>query len=44
MIAREYFENANGLNHWFQESSYGQVAFKGTVVGWINVDQEYTDE
>jgi hypothetical protein len=44
VIAREYFESQNGINQWFKDSSYGKVALKGTIVGWIQIDKEYTAE
>jgi len=42
VIIEEYFRGAYSLNEWFLDASYGQVGFKGTVVGTMRVDKEYT--
>lgn len=42
LLAEKYFQSSEGVSAWFKEASYGNVAFKGVVVGWIEVDKEYT--
>ena len=32
------------MNTWFQDASYGHLAFKGTIVGWVRINKEYTAE
>jgi hypothetical protein len=42
LIATEYFESKTGLNQYFYDSSYGNDAFKGNVIEWIDFDVELT--
>lgn len=44
LVAEQYFSNKDGANAWMYESSYGQLAMAGYVIGWIDVDKEMTSD
>lgn len=44
LIAKKYFTEKTSLNQWFFDSSYGNVALMGTVIGWIDYPEELSAE
>lgn len=49
LIAKTYFEKPSAdigqnFNSWFHRASSGNVGFRGTIVGWIDIDKEMTSE
>jgi len=42
LIVNDYFKNDHGVKTWINKSSYGKVNLKGTILGWLQVDKEYT--
>jgi hypothetical protein len=44
VLESSYFSGDNSVNKYFYESSNEHVAFKGTVIDWIEYGEELTQD